>query len=110
MQKNSIRTNNHSGLWENWVIDVTKWPEFSFLPKDEGGNIVDSVIYVGEKCPGKLVAVIHKSGQKSSDKWCRQNPEWHEKFRAEPPTNSDHDRWVNDPRIKFSSTVDVKSE
>lgn len=105
-----VRTNNHSGLWENWVIDVTKWPEFCFYPKEEDGSIVKAMTYVGEKCPGKLVEAIHDKGQKEADKWRRLNPGWHEKFRAIPPTDSDKDAWINDPRIKFSGAFDVKSE
>jgi hypothetical protein len=68
-------------LWENWAIDAgLSYPQdniYCFVPVK--GNIkgecsfVTGMNYIGDSCPGKLVAIIHPEGQKAADEWYEEN-------------------------------------
>ena len=102
------RASTNEAIWDNWVIDVTRHPEICFYPQEPDGSIVVSMVFVDDRCPGKLVGVYHKEGKVSADIWCRNNPSWHEQYRHAVPTTASADNWKSDPRIKITTSVDQR--
>ena len=68
--------------WKEWVLDVTFDPPV-FVPYErETGAVVIGMNVLSDKCPGKLVGVIHADGQEAVEKWISENPDWHERYRV----------------------------
>jgi len=56
-----------------WVLDVTlDYP--CYCPYDtETGDIITGMNYVGGKCPGELIGVVHLDGEEHLNKWIEEN-------------------------------------
>lgn len=65
----------------NWVLDVTYMPEMPpvFVPYDNG-TLVLGMNVMSERCPGKLVGVVHMDGQEAAERWCTENPSWYTQY------------------------------
>lgn len=69
-----------------WVIDVTDWPDFCFCPYEpDTGSIVLGMMMIQQYCPGKLVGVYHALGDDFAATWARENPDWRTLFNEPLP-------------------------
>jgi hypothetical protein len=66
----------------NWVLDITFGTNPSvFVPYEDDGSVVFGLMLIADKCPGKLVGIVHMDGQEAVDDWCSKNPDWHELYK-----------------------------
>lgn len=65
----------------DWLLDVSEEP-FRFIPMDGDAMIFDAAV-VTERCPGRLLDVYHKSGEKAAHQWKMKNVTWHEDHRKQ---------------------------
>lgn len=71
-------------FWDKWVLDVTLWPDYVFVPFDErSGKILVGLSVVTEKSPGELIGVLHLEGQEEVEVWVKENPDWYNQYKKE---------------------------
>jgi hypothetical protein len=74
-------------MWNEWVLDLTfgTEPMPCFCPYErDTGAIVTGMNMLTDRCPGELVGVVHLDGQEAVEKWCADNPDWHERYAKKP--------------------------
>ena len=69
-------------MYNNWVMDVTNWPVYCFMPVD-GQDIIFGVNLISDKCPCNLVGIIHSDGLEFAEAWAQENYDWFEKYSSE---------------------------
>lgn len=72
-------------IWKEWLIDITHGTEPlpCFVPYErEDDAIVFGMNLLTDRCPGELVGVIHAGGQEAVEKWCADNPDWHDRYKC----------------------------
>jgi hypothetical protein len=63
-----------------WVLDVTL-PYLVFCPYDkETESVITGMNYISDKCPGKLLGIVHMNGEEAVEKWIKDNPELVKKY------------------------------
>jgi hypothetical protein len=69
-------------LFNEWVLDASFTDDTiaTFVPYKDGDFII-GMNYMSNKCPGKLVAVIHVNGQDACDQWIEEHPDWYNKYK-----------------------------
>jgi hypothetical protein len=71
--------------WKNWAMDVSREEEpYCFCPIEKNGDLVLGMNFIGDMCPGNLVAIFHESGQAAVEKWEQENPDWYKKYKKKP--------------------------
>jgi hypothetical protein len=72
-------------IWDEWLMDITNGDDLPcFVPYErDTGMMVFGMNFISDKCPGRLVGVIHANGQEAVNKWVRENPDWLERFGPE---------------------------
>ena len=74
-----------SSHWPEWVIDAGFCRDglLCFCPIENAGTDEESIVFgfshLGDKCPGKLVGVVHEDGQEAVEAWCAEN---HDRIEA----------------------------
>jgi hypothetical protein len=72
-------------MWENWVIDASMpTPDdniVTFVPIEDDETLVLGMNFIGNKCPGNLVGVVHLNGQEAVEQWIKDHPDWHKQFK-----------------------------
>jgi hypothetical protein len=71
-------------LWPDWLLDVTMDPP-CFVPYERGRAVLGMCVLT-DRCPGRLVGVIHEDGQAAAENWCAENPDWRERYRKDGGT------------------------
>ena len=77
-------------MFKQWVIDLSiSAPEGAvcFIPYEPPDMFITGMNVVSDKCPGNLVGVMHPDGQDAVEKWCSDNPDWHDRYGAGGPTS-----------------------
>lgn len=72
-------------MFPQWVIDLSMpAPDGAvcFIPYEPPDTFVVGMNVVSDKCPGKLVGIMHPGGQDAVEKWERDNPDWHAKYSS----------------------------
>jgi len=70
-------------MWDEYVLDCSNI-DVGWIPcfcPYENGKIIVGVNILQDKCPGKLVGVIHSGGQQATEEWITQNPNWYKIYR-----------------------------
>jgi len=71
-----------------WVLDVTLGTPV-FIPYEKNTDTyVTGLNVLAERCPGKLVGIVHFDGQEYLDLWLEKNPNAFEKFCSENQLDS----------------------
>jgi len=76
-------------FFNEWVIDCSMQPHnvegvVCFVPYDQEDNLIYyGMNVIANKCPGRLIGVIHPDGQEFVDNWVKENPKWFELFKGE---------------------------
>jgi hypothetical protein len=66
---------------DEWLMDVTNWPEYCFCPyESDTGKVVLEMKIIQEKCPGKLAGIYNGNGGCSDATWAREHPKWFETY------------------------------
>lgn len=70
-------------VMKTWLLDVTDGSGGMpcFCPYEEStGTIMIGLHVIADKCPGELIGVFHEGGEDAAEKWCCDNPDWHERY------------------------------
>ena len=69
-------------MYKEWVLDVTNGVNPPcFIPyKLKTDTLILGMNLISDKCPGKLVGIVHLDGQKKANNWTENNPDWYEKY------------------------------
>jgi len=70
---------------KEWVLDASSVTDelAVFMPIEKDGTIIAGMNIGSDRCPGKLVGVVHPDGQEALEKWVQEHPDWYERFRKE---------------------------
>ena len=70
---------------KEWVLDASSITDelAVFMPIEKDGSIVAGLMFGSDRCPGKLVGVVHPDGQEALEKWVQEHPDWYERFKKE---------------------------
>jgi hypothetical protein len=73
-------------MFNEWVLDVTLGNKSTncYCPYEkETGSVVFGLSLLADKCPGKLVGVVHMDGNDAVEKWLSEHPEYPEAYKKE---------------------------
>ena len=73
-----MTTSSHV-TFDQWAIDVTNWPNYSFVPIC-GDEVIFGMILVQDRAPGPLIAVVSEEGQNHVNQWIADHPTWYIDF------------------------------
>jgi hypothetical protein len=66
--------------WTEWLLDVSFEPP-CFVPYErDTGRIVLGMNLITDRCPGKLIGLMHSGGQEAVEQWEANNPDWQTEF------------------------------
>ena len=69
-------------MFKTWVIDAShSTDEFICFVPYEDETLYTGMSFLSDRCPGKLIGVIHADGLEAVDKWCEAHPDWQEKYK-----------------------------
>jgi hypothetical protein len=66
--------------FKEWFLDVS-FDVPCFVPYDrETDTLITGINTISDKCPGKLVGVMHINGTEAVEEWIKNNPDFKERY------------------------------
>jgi hypothetical protein len=77
-------------MFDTWVVDVSNRDFYCFVPYNrETGMLVTGMNIITDKCPGKLIGVIHRDGgQAAVEQWIAAHLNWQSDLSSESATDA----------------------
>jgi len=72
-----------------WLLDVS-FGVPAFVPYErDTDSVIIGLTMLSDKCPGKIIGVIHCDGQEAVESWVEAHPNWYSQYSSEEPGQED---------------------